>query len=335
MPELPHLRHAVIQAPMAGISTPTLAAAVCEAGGLGSVALGALDVVGARKAMAETRARTDLPFAVNLFCHAPARRDPARESAWLDRLAPEFGRFDAAKPAALHEIYASFRANDAMLALLVETRPAIISFHFGLPEPHQLEALRATGAVLLASATDLHEGRAIAAAGLDAIVAQGWQAGGHRGCFDPDAADAQMETRALVQRLVPLGLPVIAAGAIMTRADALAAMTAGAVAVQCGTAFLRAPEAATSPAHREALSRGETVMTRAISGRPARGLANRFTAIDGSSAPDYPLAYDAGKALNAAALAAGDQGYGAFWAGTGAAQAATRPAAETVVAISP
>ena len=329
------LTHRVVQAPMAGTSTPALAVAVCEAGGLGSVALATLDVAGAGKAIAETRAGTDRPFAVNLFCHRPARRDPARESAWLDRLAPEFARFGAVPPASLREIYPSFRVNDAMLALLVEMRPAAISFHFGLPEPHQLAALRETGAFLLASATSPDEARTIADAGLDAVVAQGWQAGGHRGCHDPDAADERLETLPLVRKLVPLGLPVIAAGAIVTRADARAALEAGAVAVQCGTAFLRSPEATTPPAHRAALSGGKTVMTRAISGRPARGLANRFTAIDDAAAPDYPLTYDAGKALIAAAVAAGDQGYGAFWAGTGAAQAVARPAAETVAAISP
>ncbi len=329
------LRHRVVQAPMAGPSTPTLAVAVCEAGGLGSVALATLDVAGARQAIAETRAGTDRPFAVNLFCHRPARRDPARESAWLERLSPEFAQFGAVPPTVLNEIYPSFRVNDAMLALLVEMRPPAISFHFGLPRPDQLAALRETGAFLLGSATNADEGQTIADAGLDAIVAQGWQAGGHRGCHDPEAADERLEMLPLVRRLVPLGLPVIAAGAIMTRADAQTALEAGAVAVQCGTAFLRAPEAATPPAHRAALSGGETVMTRAISGRPARGLVNRFTAIDDSTAPDYPLTYDAGKSLIAAAVAAGDQGYGAFWAGTGAAQSVGRPAAETVAAISP
>ncbi|WP_252734048.1 NAD(P)H-dependent flavin oxidoreductase [Paracoccus marinaquae] len=329
------LKHAVIQAPMAGTSTPALAAAVCEAGGLGSVALGALDVSAAAKAIAQTAALTGQPFAVNLFCHAPARRDPRREAAWLERLRPEFQRFGAEPPATLSEIYQSFRVNDPMLRLLIDLRPQVISFHFGLPEAAQLQALRGTGAVLLATATSLPEGRAIAAAGLDGIVAQGWQAGGHRGTFDPEAADARLDTLALVRQLAGIGLPLIAAGAIMTRDDARAAIAAGAVAVQCGTAFLQAPEAATSAAHRAAMASGETVITRAISGRLARGMANRFTAIDGADAPDYPVAYDAGKALNAAALATGETGWGAFWAGTGAAQAVARPAAQTVAALSP
>ncbi|SIT10417.1 NAD(P)H-dependent flavin oxidoreductase [Paracoccus saliphilus] len=328
------LRHPLIQAPMAGVSTPELAAAVSEAGALGSVALGALDTARAQDAISRTRALTGRPFAVNLFCHRPAHRDHAREMAWLERLRPEFRRFDSTPPDHLTEIYQSFRANPAMLDMLVEARPAAISFHFGLPEPDQLQALRATGAVLLATATSEAEGRAIADAGLDGIVAQGWQAGGHRGSFDPELGDEQLETLPLTRQLTGLGLPVIAAGGIMTREDARQAIQAGAIAVQCGTAFLLAPEAATSAAHHAALSSGKTVMTRAISGRPARGMENLFTAIDGTDAADYPVAYDAGKALNAAALAAGETGYGAFWAGTGAASAIARPAAETVAAIS-
>lgn len=329
------MTHPLIQAPMAGVSTPELAAAVCEAGGLGSVALGALDADGARGAIARTRALTKRPFAVNLFCHLPAGRDKARDTAWLERLRPEFERFGATPPAELAEIYQSFRVNPAMLQVLTDTSPAAISFHFGLPELAQLAVLRQTGAVLMATATSEAEGKAIADAGLDVIVAQGWQAGGHRGVFRTDGDDERLDTLHLIRRLAGIGLPVVAAGGIMTRSEAQEAIDAGAVAVQCGTAFLLAPEAATSPAHRAAMASGETFMTRAISGRPARCLENRFTNIDGTEAADYPFAYDAGKALNAAAMAAGETGYGAFWAGTGAAQAVARPAAETVAAISP
>lgn len=325
----------VIQAPMAGVSTPALAAAVCEAGGLGSVALGALSADAAEKAILATRALTARPFAVNLFCHHPARRDPAREAGWLARLWPEFARHGAEPPRALSEIYQSFRVDDAMLRMLVRLRPAVVSCHFGLPEPEQLAALRECGALLLATATNADEGQRIADAGLDGIVAQGWEAGGHRGMFDPEAGDARLDCLSLIRALSRIGLPLVAAGGIMTRPDARAAMDAGAAAVQCGTAFLLAPEAATSAPHRAAMAGGRTVMTRAISGRPARGMINRFTAIDGIDAPDYPVAYDAGKALNAAAMAVGDTGYGAFWAGTGAARASARPAAETAMAINP
>lgn len=330
-----HLTHRVVQAPMAGTSTPDLAVAVCEAGGLGFVALGALDAEGAGSAIRAVRQGTDRAFGVNLFCHAPAVRDAEREAGWIERLRPEFQRFGAAPPAALSEIYPSFRGNEAMLSVLLAERPAIVGCHFGLPTPDQIAALKGAGCLLWATATSLAEGQAIRDAGFDAIVAQGYEAGGHRGIFDPRGPDERLDHAALVRALVPLGLPVVAAGAIMDRAAARAAMEAGATAVQCGTAFLRAPEAATPPAHRAALSGGRTAMTRAISGRPARCLANGFTAIDDAEAADYPLAYDIGKALNAAAMAQGDSGYGAFWAGTGAAASVARPAAETVLALSP
>ena len=329
------MRVPVIQAPMAGTSTPALAAAVSRAGGLGCLGLGAMTAAQAAQAMAETAALTDRAFGVNLFCHQPTPRDPVAEARWLDRLAPHFARFAAQPPRALTDIYPSFIDNDAMLAALVAARPALVSFHFGLPRADQIRALRATGALLAATATCLAEARAIGAAGLDAIVAQGWQAGGHRGVFDPGAADARLATLDLVHQLAGLGLPVIAAGGIMDAADTRAALAAGAVAVQCGTAFLLAPEAASPAAHRAALARGETVMTAAISGRSARCCANLFTAIPDDGTPGYPMTYDAGKALNAAAVAAGESGYGAHWAGTGCARAIARPAADTVAALAP
>ncbi|WP_134726420.1 NAD(P)H-dependent flavin oxidoreductase [Paracoccus luteus] len=328
------LRCPVLQAPMAGTSTPALAAAVSNAGGLGNLGLAAMTPQQAAQAMAETAALTGRAWGVNLFCHRPPVRDPVREAAWLDRLAPHFTRFGAQPPASLREIYLSFLQDDAMLAAVVAARPRLVSFHFGLPRPDQIAALRETGALLAATATGPAEAQAIADAGLDAIVAQGWQAGGHRGIFDPDGPDERLDTLDLVARLVPLGLPVIAAGAIMQASDTRAALAAGAAAVQCGTAFLRAPEAATPQPHRDALAVGETVMTAAISGRPARACVNDFTQLGGAGA-GYPMTYDAGKALNAAALAAGHTGFGPHWAGTGAAQAVARPAAETVAALCP
>lgn len=323
----------VWQAPMAGTSTPELAAAVSAAGGFGQLGVAAMSPAQAAEAMAGVRARTDRPFGVNVFCHRPEAPDPVREAAWLDLLRPHFARFGAEPPSALRPIYRSFIEDDAMLSAVAAARPALVSFHFGLPRPDQIEALRATGAVLAATATSLTEAQAIRAAGLDAIIAQGWEAGGHRGMFDPEAADERLPTLELVRRLAPLGLPVVAAGAIMTAADVRDALQAGAVAVQCGTAFLRAPEAATPPAHRAALDSGRTVMTKAISGRPARCIENLFTAIPDEATPGYPMTYDAGKALNAAASAAGETGYGAQWAGTGCAAAVARPAAATVQAL--
>lgn len=329
------LRVPVIQAPMAGVSTPALAAAVSAAGGLGSLGLGAMTPEEAAAAMAQVAALTAGPYGVNLFCHRPATPDPAAEQAWLALLAPHFARHGAAAPTTLRAIYPGFVGDRAMLDAVMAGRPALVSFHFGLPDAAQIAALRQGGAVLAATATSVQEGRAIAAVGLDAIIAQGWQAGGHRGIFDPDGPDERLDTLDLVAALAPIGLPVIAAGAIMDAADTRAALRAGACAVQCGTAFLLAPEAATAPAHRAALAAGRTVMTSAISGRPARCCENLFTAIPDKGTPGYPMTYDAGKALNTAATRAGETGYGAHWAGTGCARAIARPAAETLAALAP
>jgi nitronate monooxygenase len=326
----------IIQAPMAGVSTPEMAAAVSNAGGLGSIGVGAVDAEAARRMITAIRSRTDRPFNVNVFCHRPAVTDPARESAWLARLGPEFARYGAKPPSRLTEIYQSFLTDDAMLAVLVAERPAVVSFHFGLPARERIEALRAAGIVLLATATDLDEGKVIAAAGIDAVVAQGYEAGGHRGVFDPDGADDRLGTVALTRLLVrKLGVPVIAAGGIMDGAGIAAALTLGAAAAQLGTAFVACPESSADAGYRAALlgpAAEHTVMTAAVSGRPARCLANRFTAlgsgVEREAIPTYPIAYDAAKALHAAARAAGEFGYGAQWAGQGAPLARAMPAAE-------
>jgi nitronate monooxygenase len=331
----------IIQAPMAGTSTPALAAAVADAGGLGSIAIGHVGMEAAAADIARLRAATRRAFNVNVFCHAPAVRDPRAEAAWLATLAPEFARFAAAPPATIGEIYPSFVHDDARLALLTSTRAPVVSFHFGLPSPGGVAALKAAGSILLASATNVAEGLAVARAGVDAVIAQGFEAGGHRGVFDPDAPDEQLGTFALVRLLASrLEIPVIAAGAVMDGAGIAAALCLGAVAVQMGTAFIACPEAAPDPAHRDALpaggAGGRTVMTRAISGRPARGLANRFTDLGErlGRPPAYPVAYDAGKALNAAAKARGETGYGAWWAGQGVALARAMPAARLIETLS-
>ena len=322
----------IVQAPMAGVATPALAAAVSEAGGLGSLGLGATDVGRARAMIAETRARTDRAFNVNLFVHRAPVRDAAREAAWIDRLAPLFREQGAEPPTTLEAPYRSFAEDPDMLAMLVETRPAVVSFHFGLPGADAIAALKDAGAVLLATATCPEEARAIEAAGLDGVIAQGIEAGGHRGMFDPGAPDAELGTMALTRLLVREGgLPVIAAGGIMDGAGVAAAMALGAAAAQLGTAFIACPESAADAAYRAALV-GEggrrTVLTPLISGRPARVLGGRFAAIDpGVAVPDYPVAYHAGKALNAAAVARGERGYGAWWAGQGAPMARAMPAA--------
>jgi nitronate monooxygenase len=335
----------ILQAPMAGVSTPALAAAVSNAGALGGVAVGATDAAGARAMIAEVRASTARPFNVNVFVHASPRPAPAREAAWLAALAPTFRAYGAEPPAALRAIYRGVDDDPAMLAALVEAAPPVVSFHFGVPAPSRMAALRATGAVLLASVTNLAEGRAAEAAGVDAVVAQGWEAGGHRGVFDPAAPDERLGTSALTRLLVRrLRVPVIAAGGIMDGAGVAAALRLGAVAAQLGTAFVGCPESGADPAYRAALLAGDavrTVMTPSISGRPARCLANRFTALAEELAartpaptpPDYPVAYDAGKALHAAAARRGEYGYGAQWAGQGAALARALPASDLVAVL--
>ncbi|WP_340689066.1 nitronate monooxygenase [Sphingomonas liriopis] len=328
----------LIQAPMAGVSTPALAAAVCEAGGLGSIGVGATDATGARAMIDAVRSRTGRPFNVNLFVHRRAKADPAREAAWLDWLAPLFARYDASPPATLGVIYKSFADDPDMLAMLLDTVPPVVSFHFGLPPGEVLSALRARGIVLMATATSLAEARAIEAAGIDAAVAQGIEAGGHRGMFDPAAPDDALGTAVLTRLLVrEAGLPVVAAGGIMDGAGIAAALDLGAVAAQLGTAFVACPESAADEAYREALAGPgacHTVLTSLISGRPARALANRFTALGDRASrpplPDYPIAYDAGKALHAAARATGEHGFGAQWAGQGAPLTRAMPAGELV-----
>lgn len=330
------LRLPIIQAPMAGTSTPALAAAVTNAGGLGSIAVGAVDAATAHDMIAAVRHDTSGPFNVNLFCHRPARRDPEREAAWLAALAPIFARSDAAPPSALAEIYRSFVNDPDMLEVLLETRPPAVSFHFGLPSPAIIDRLKTAGIVLLATATSLVEAQAAVAAGVDAIVAQGWEAGGHRGVFDPDLFDARLGTTALTRLLVRrLPVPIVAAGGLMDGAGIAAALALGAEAAQLGTAFIACPESSADRFHREALlgpAAAATEMTSLISGRPARCLANAFTALattlpERPALPDYPVAYDAGKALAAAARAHGDGGYGAQWAGQGAPLARLMPAA--------
>jgi nitronate monooxygenase len=322
---------------MAGTSTPALAAAVSNAGGLGSLGLGSVDAVKGRAMIEATAGLTNRAFNINLFCHRPPIPDPARDARWIEVLRPEFAKFDARPPTALREIYQSFVTDQPMLQMLLETRPKVVSFHFGLPPAATIKALKDAGIILFASATNLAEARAIQDIGIDAVVAQGYEAGGHRGIFDPDAPDTQLSMLALTELLVDrLHVPVIAAGGIMNGAGIAAALRLGAAAAQLGTAFIGCPESDADQGYRAALKSDaaqHTVMTKAISGRPARCLANRFAAIDSSAITDYPMAYDAGKALNAAAKAKGEYGYGAQWAGQGAPLARFMPAAELVATL--
>jgi nitronate monooxygenase len=328
----------ILQAPMAGVSTPAMAAAVSNAGGLGAIGVGATDAGTARQMIRAIRTASDRPFNVNVFCHRPAVRDSRREAGWLRRLSPIFSQHGAATPSGLREIYTSFVEDDAMLAMLLEERPKVVSFHFGIPAAERIAALREGGIVLLATATNLSEAKIIASAGIDGVVAQGFEAGGHRGVFDPKAPDQCLGTLALTRLLVrALEIPVIAAGGIMDGAGIAACLLLGASAAQLGTAFVGCVESAADAGYQAALfsaASEHTVMTRAISGRPARCLANKFTAlgalVEEEAVPDYPIAYDAGKALSAGAKIAGEAGFGAQWAGQGAPLARKMPAAMLV-----
>jgi len=326
----------IIQSPMVGVSTPRLAAAVSNAGGLGSIGIGASNVEQARAMLRETAALTDKPFNVNVFCHQPAVRDAVRESQWLQFLAPFFAELDAEPPQSLREIYTSFVEDDEMLQMLLEEKPAVVSFHFGLPAQSAIDALKASGILLLCSVTSLAEALAAQQAGVHALVAQGYEAGGHRGVFEP-GQDLQMGTLALVRVLADAcRLPVIAAGGIMDGAGIHAVMQLGASAAQLGTAFILCPESSANAAYREALKgprAHQTRVTSVISGRPARGMVNRnFTGLEGAGValPDYPLTYDANKALNAAAAARAISDFAVQWAGQGAPLARELPAAALV-----
>lgn len=335
---IPGLVHPLIQAPMAGISTPQLAAAVCNAGGLGSLGIAANTLDEAARMIVATRQQTSRPFNVNVFCHRPAQRDEAREAAWLSHLSPLFANFGAQPPRLLQEAYPSFVGDHAATAMLLALTPAVVSFHFGLPKPAQLAALRGAGIVTMATATSEAEAHAITDAGVDVVIAQGYEAGGHRGIFAPDDDDRRLPLASLLERLVrSCSVPVIAAGGVMDGRDMRRLIDAGAAAAQLGTAFVACPESAAGPAQRQALATagvGATVMTSAISGRPARGLANVLTrhgSARGAPRPaDYPLAYDAAKQLNAIAVSRGDNGYGAWWAGEGAHRTRAMPAGDLV-----
>ena len=339
-----NIRYPIIQAPMAGVSTPALAAAVSEAGGLGSIAVGTFTAQQAGSAIAAYRDKSNAPFNVNVFTHAPAVSDPGREAAWLDWLRPHFARFGAQPPETLSEIYRSFLDDEAMFELLLAERPAVVSFHFGLPRQDWIDALKDAGIVLFTTATSLDEALQIEAAGIDVIVAQGIEAGGHRGVFDPAAPDAALPTFTLLRELHgKVKLPLVAAGGIMDGRAIRAALELGASAVQLGSAFIACPESSAPPHHRALIEQAaqgadlHSEHTAVISGRPARGIVNRlFTEIGAPGhppLPDYPIAYDAAKALHAVAISKGNQDYSVNWGGSNFAQARSMPAGELVAAL--
>lgn len=332
------IRTPIIQAPMAGTSTPELAAAVSNAGGLGSLGLAADTVDTARDAITRTRSLTSAPFNVNFFCNEDPQPDPVIESIWLNYLSPLFNQFETTPPSSISAPYISFKDNTAMHDMVLQEKPAVVSFHFGLPSNDLIQKLKAAGITLVATATTLEEAIRIEAAGVDFIVAQGVEAGGHRGVFDPHDKDEGLTTLALVQLLTArIKLPVIAAGGIMNGRGIRAALELGACAAQMGTAFILCPESAANEAYRRVLASTKALHTRitsVASGRPARGIVNRLhTSIDtpGRPAlPGFPICYAATKALQKVAQANGNFDLSSHWAGQGAPLARAMPAADLI-----
>jgi nitronate monooxygenase len=323
----------VVQAPMAGVQGGSLAAAVSSAGALGSIPCAMLDADAVRREVALVRERTTAPFNVNFFCHRMPAPDAEREARWRAALLPyyeELGVDPESIPSG--STRAPFDATSA--ALVEELTPAVVSFHFGLPSPELLARVRASGAMLLASATTVDEARWLESRGVDAIIAQGAEAGGHRGMFLTADVGTQVGTFALVPQIVrAVRVPVIAAGGIADAHGVAAALALGASAVQVGTSYLLCPEATTGAPHRAALASDaarETALTNIFSGRPARGIVNRIMRELGPMSPlppEFPLATAALMPLRAAAERAGRSDFSPLWAGQNASGCRAEPAA--------
>ena len=315
----------ILQAPMAGSSGVAMAVAVSAAGGLGSIPAGMLTASQIRQSIADIRAQTDAPFAVNFFCHQTPVLDAAVNNAWLTRLNPYFEEYELHD--ALPEIAATRFPFDATLCeLLVELRPAVVSFHFGLPEPELVQALRTAGCFIQSTATTVEEAQWLEQQGAQAIIAQGVEAGGHRGVFletnTLNQVHSQIGTLALVPQVVDaVSVPVIAAGGIGDARGIAASLLLGASAVQLGTRFLFCEQATISAGYRAALQQAsaqDTRLTNVLSGRPARGLHNRFIDEVGpinTQAPAFPLATSASAPLRKAAEAKDDMGFSPMWSG--------------------
>jgi nitronate monooxygenase len=329
----------LIQAPMAGVQVSALAIAVCKAGGLGSLPGALFSVEAMRKELAAIRAATDRPFNVNFFVHTPPAADPRREAAWRAAFAPYYREYGidpdsiAAGPGR-----APFTAEAA--DALEEIKPAVVSFHFGLPSADVVRRMQKWGSKILASATTVDEARWLEAHGADAIIAQGVEAGGHRGNFLSDDISTQPGTFALVPQVVrAVKVPVIAAGGIADAKGVAAARALGASAVQIGTAYLLCPEATTRAVHRAALkseAARNTALTNLVTGRPARGIVNRVMRVLGpiiAAAPAFPLATSAITPLRSEAEAQGRGDFSPLWSGQNATGCREIPAGELTRAL--
>jgi len=324
----------IIQAPMAGPALSDMVVAVSEAGGLGSLACALLSVENARKEFEAIRRRTARPINANFFCHQPPQEDHARERNWRQRLDAYYIELAA-------EINTSIPSpprtpfDEKMCDLVAEFHPEVVSFHFGLPDKNLLRRVRKTGAKILSSATSVSEARWLEDQGCEAIIAQGFEAGGHRGMFLTEDISTQVGTMALVPQVVDaVKVPVIAAGGIADARGILAAFALGAAAVQIGTAYLQCPEAHISRLHRQALKDtkdNETAITNVFTGRPARAIVNRFMREAGPMsdvAPKFPLAAAAVAPLRAKSETAGSADFTPLWSGQSARLSRELPAAD-------
>jgi nitronate monooxygenase len=325
----------IVQAPMAGgPTTPALIASVGEAGGLGSLGAALLAPAAIREAAGAIRAISGRPFAINLFVLPPPEPQAADLAAALARLAPFHAELGLPPPAIPNAWGESL---DAQIDAVLDSAPAVVSTHFGPPPARLLAGCRARGIAIFATATTPDEASALEATGVDAVVAQGAEAGGHRGTFLGDRAAPPLGTMVLVPAIVDrVRIPVIAAGGIMDGRGIRAALALGAAAVQMGTAFLACPEAGTHALHKAALASAEgTMLTRGVTGRFARGLRNRLLAAldpDAASAPDYPIQNLLSGAVRSAAARAGRPDLMAMWAGQGHAAARAEPAGRLIAA---
>ncbi len=311
----------IIQAPMAGSSDAELAIAVAEAGGLGSLPCALLSVDQIRAAYQVIRQRTARPVNLNFFCHAAPIVDAKRDEVWRNRLQRYYQELEL-DPSAKTPFPMRAPFDAQMCALVEELQPPIVSFHFGLPPQNLLARVKAAGATVLSSATTVEEARWLEHEGADAVIAQGFEAGGHRGMFLTSDLSTQIGTFALVPQIVDaVRVPVVASGGIADARGIVAALALGAAAVQIGTAYLRCPEAKTSALHRAALASAnddDTVLTNVFTGRPARGIANRFVREQGpisEAAPPFPLATNASLPLRLKAEGRNSIDFSPLWSG--------------------
>ncbi|WP_289101097.1 nitronate monooxygenase [uncultured Marinobacter sp.] len=326
----------IIQAPMAGVQDYRLAAAVSNAGGLGSLPCAMLGGEALREELKALNEATSKPYNLNFFAHTPPEPNPQQEANWQQALAPYYKEFGI-DPASITAGPGRMPFNEESAAIVEEFRPSVVSFHFGLPKPELLERVKKAGAKVLSTATTVDEALWLEQHGADAIIAQGLEAGGHRGIFLTKDMTTQMGTFALLPQIVAaVKIPVIAAGGIATAEGVRAALDLGAVAAQIGTAFMLCPEATTKPLHREAMkspAARHTAITNLFSGGPARGIVNRVMRELGpvcDQAPAFPLATNAIAPLRAAGEAAGTGDFSPLWSGQNASGCREIPAGKLV-----